>query len=150
MVVRGSGVLVALLCLLACGENKPKSSGTGASGGSGGDAGSPASGGAPVISGGEAGSPAEGGSAALAGGASSAGESSFGGAEPGGAGHAGESDPGAGGMPGGAGALSPAIAWSLPSGDALNATPPVLAATETGMVVAGATSDLTLAGVTAF
>jgi hypothetical protein len=150
MVVRGIGVLVAVMCLLACGETKPKSAGTGASGGVGGEAGNPAEGGSSAIAGSEAGSPAEGGSSAVAGATSVAGQSGAGGTDLGGAGHGGESEPGAGGAPGGTGALAPVIAWSLPSGDALNATPPVLAATRSGMVVAGATSDLALAGVTAF
>jgi hypothetical protein len=38
----------------------------------------------------------------------------------------------------------------LPSGDALNSTPPVLAATRDGVVLAGATSDAELAGVPMF
>jgi hypothetical protein len=144
-------VLVALTCLLACGETKPKSAGQGASGGSGGEAGSPAEGGSSAITGGTAGSPTDGGSSNAAGATSDAGQPGTGGVDSGGTGDSGGAgEPGAGGMPGSAGVLEPAIAWSLPSGDPLNATPPVLAASETGMIVAGATSDLTLAGVSAF
>lgn len=146
MVVRGSGVLVGLVCLLACGETKPKPPADAAPGGSSGEAGRSAEGGSSAVMGGEAGSPANGGFSA--GGASDAGESSSGGGDPSGGGHAGE--PGAGGMPSRPGVLEPGAAWSLPSGDPLNSTPPVLASSRTGVIVAGATSDLALVGVSAF
>jgi hypothetical protein len=40
--------------------------------------------------------------------------------------------------------------WLIPSGDALNATPPALAPSRRGIVLAGATSDPTLAGLPIF
>jgi hypothetical protein len=147
-------VFVALVCLSACGETKPKpqdNGGSGGVGGSGAEACSSAEGGSSGVTGGEAGNPAEGGSATVAGGASNAGESNSGGSTTGGAGHTDAGESGDGGMPNnGPGVLSPGASWGLPSGDALNATPPVLAASRTGIVVAGATSDLELAGVSAF
>lgn len=65
---------------------------------------------------------------------------------------------GASGTGGTTGDVSGPLSWTppengvlvLPSGDAFNSTPPVLASTVAGIVVAGATSDVELAGLPMF
>jgi hypothetical protein len=132
MAGRGAVLIVALACLSGCGEKKsdPPEKGAGFAG-----------------AGGDAGSLAEGGS--------SNGGAGSGGGDSGGAGQAGAGESGSGGMPDHPnGPLlsvpAPGASWSLPSGDPFNATPPVLASSRAGIVVAGATSDPDLAGVSAF
>ncbi|HEX6278286.1 MAG TPA: hypothetical protein VFZ53_34810 [Polyangiaceae bacterium] len=139
MVDRGAVLVVAFFFASGCGESSSDPAGHPASGGSGGDAGS----------GGHSS-----GMGPAGGGGTSAGGSSSGGSDSGGSGQAGgEAGSGAAGSdPNGPldTVPPPGATWTLPSGDAFNATPPVLAASRTGIVIAGATSDTELAGVPEF
>jgi hypothetical protein len=95
------------------------------------------------------GAPNEGGVAGRNRGGSSTGGASTGGSSTGGASTGGSNTGGSGARPP---ATGPAPNWSstLPSADPLNSTPPVLVALDDDIIIAGGTSDPTLAGLDSF
>jgi hypothetical protein len=137
MVVRyGVCAFVAVIALTACGQDARSSSASGHAGeGSGGGA---SSAGAAA---GDGGARSSGG---VTGGGVTAGDENGGSGVVGDGGGGSDGDRPLGTIP------SEHATWSFPSGDPLNPTPPLLAAAADGIIIAGATSDPTLAGVSAF